>query len=137
MAELKKASDGDTGFGEAGETRRESMGGKGHTKLLYVTPEMLVKNGKLASALEALACRCCEECVACWPLVQIMFPSRIISFIQLLFFQYTFDLRIILFKGCEMSLCRATAVDQRGFAVGVVENFGAFRRVTPSVSGVW
>lgn len=69
MSELKKASDGDSGFGEAGDGRdgkagKGGVGVKGHTKLLYVTPEMLVKNGKLASALEALACRCCEECVA-------------------------------------------------------------------------
>lgn len=158
MAELKKAADGDSGFGEAGEglCRRDAKAGRGGvgvrglTKLLYVTPEMLVKNGKLASALEALACRCCEKCVAmrcswcertrgqlvgpwtrlCSPVELIPFSCHFypvcFSYVLLLAFVHV-QSRLIFgswFKGCEISLRRATAVDQGGLAV---EARGSFR----------
>ena len=71
MAELTRAGNNNSGkatrsTGDAGKANGDSgdVGAPGETKLLYVTPEMLVKSGKLASALEALASRCYERLVA-------------------------------------------------------------------------
>lgn len=66
MNELVQAGSGRGGGGGGGGARGSAEGWEGdwgkqgagmRIKLLYVTPEMLVKSGKLASALEALALR--------------------------------------------------------------------------------